>query len=161
MTNLDSISKSGDNTLPTGVLYNQSYRFPVVIYGCWELDHREGWALKNWCLQTVGLEKTHESPLDSKEIKPVNPKGNQSWVFIERTDVEAEVPVLCPLDAKSWLIGQDFDAGKDCGHEEMGTTEDEMVGWHHQIYGYEFEQTLEDSEGQGNLVCCKPWGHKE
>ena len=107
------------------------------------------------------LEKTHESPLDSKEIKQVNPKGNQSWVFIEKTDVEAEVPILWPLDTKSWLICKDLDAGKDCGHEEMGMTEDEMVGWHHQIYGYEFEQTLEDSEGQGNLVGCKPWGHKE
>ena len=109
----------------------------------WELDHKEGWVLKNWCFWTVVLEKTLESPLDSKEIKWVNPKGTQSWIFIGRTDAEAEAPVLWPPDAKSWLIGKDLDAGKDWGQEEKGLTEDEMVEWH------EFKQTLGDSEGQG------------
>ena len=104
------------------------------------------------------LEKT---PLDQKEIKPVNPKGDQSWVFIGRTDVEAETPILWPTDAKSRLIGKDSEAGKDWGQEEKGMTEDEMVGWHHQLNGLEFEQALGDAEGQGGLVCCSPWGRKE
>ena len=104
------------------------------------------------------LEKT---PLDQKEIKPVNPKGDQSWVFIGRTDVEAETPILWPTDAKSRLIGKDSEAGKDWGQEEKGMTEDEMVGWHHQLNGHEFEQALGDAEEQGGLVCCSPWGRKE
>ena len=120
-------------------------------------DNKKGWMRKNWCLLTVVLEKNLESPSDSKEIKPVHPKRNQSWIFIGRTDAEA--PILWPPDVKSWLIGKDPDAGKDWGQEEKGMTEDEMVGhWHD---GHEFEQTLGDSEGQGSLACCSPWGHKE
>ena len=115
----------------------------------WELDHKEGWVLKNWCFWTVVLEKTLESPLDSKEIKPVNLKGNQPWIFIGRTDAEAEAPKLRPPDEKSQLTGKDLDAGKDWGQEEKGPTEDEMVGWHHWFTGHEFEQPPGDSEGQG------------
>ena len=127
----------------------------------WELDYKESWAQKNWCFWTVVLEKTLESPLDCEEIKPVHPKGNQSWIFIGRTDVEAETPILCPPAVKSWLIGKDHDAGKDWWQEEKQATEDEMVGWHHQLNGHEFEQTLGDGEEQGNLACCSPWGCKE
>jgi len=106
--------------------------FPVVVYEwMWELDHKEGWAPKNWCFQTVVLEKTLESPLNSKEIKLVNPKGNQSWIFIGRTDAEAEAPILWPPDVKNWLTGKDPDAGKDWRQEEKGTTEDGMAKWHH------------------------------
>ena len=114
----------------------------------WELDHKAGWVLKNWCFWTVVLEKTCESPLDFKEIKPVNPRGNQPWIFIfiERTDAEAETPILWTPDAKSWFIGKDPDAGKDWGQEEKGATEDDVVGWHHWLHGHEFEQTLEDNE---------------
>ena len=124
----------------------------------WELDHKEGWALKNWCFWTVVLEKTLERPLDSKEIKLVNPKGNQPWIFIGRTDAEAETPVLWLPDMKSQLIGKDPGAGKDCRQEEKGVTEDEMVGWHHRFNGHEFGQTSGDSEGQGSLACCSPQG---
>jgi len=116
---------------------------------------------RNWCFQTVVLEKTLESPLDSKEIKPVNPKGNQPWIFIGRTEAEAEAPIIWPPDVKSWLIGKDLDAGKDWGQEEKGAIEDEMVGRHHQLNGHEFEQTPRDSEGQGSLACCSPWSCKE
>ena len=119
------------------------------------------WNLKSWCFQTVGLEKTLESPLDSKEIKPVKPKGNQSWIFIGRTDAEAEALILWPPDAKSWLIRKDSDTGESWRPEEKGTIEDKMVGWHHQLNRHEFEQTLGDGEGQGSLACCSPWGHKE
>ena len=125
----------------------------------WELDHKEGWALKNFW--TVVLEKTLESLLDSKEIQLVNPKGNQSWVFIGKTDVEAETPILWPPDGKTWLIGNDPDAGKDWRQEEKGMPEDEIVGWHHWFYGHESEQTLGVGDGQGGLVCCSSWGHKE
>ena len=121
----------------------------------------EGWVLKNPCFQTMVLEKTLESPLNSKEIKLDNPKGNQLWLFIGRTDAEAEPPILWPSDAKSWLIGKDPDAGKDWGQEEKGAIEDEMVGWHHWLNGHEFEPTQGDSEGQGSLVCCSPWGREE
>ena len=131
MSNLDSIFKSRDITLPTKFHLVKAMLFLVVMYGCWELDCEESWALKNWCFWTVVLEKTLESPLDCKEIQPVHFKGNQSWVFTGRTDVEAETPILWPPDAKSWLTGKDPDAGKDWGQEEKGTTEDEMVGWHH------------------------------
>ena len=109
----------------------------------------------------VVLEKISESPLDCKEIKPVNLKGNQSWILIWRTDAEAEAPILWPPDVKSWLIGKDPDAGKDWRREEKRTTEDEMVGWHHQLNGHEFGQALGDSEGQGSLACCSSWGCKE
>ena len=126
----------------------------------WELDHKEGWALKNLCFRTVMLEKTLGSPLDSKEIKPVNPKGNQPWIFIRRTEAEAAAPILWPPDAKIWLIGKDPDAGKDWGQEKR-VTEYEMVGWHHWLNGHVFEQTQGDSEGQGSLAFCIPWGHKE
>ena len=125
-----------------------------------ELDHKESWVLKNRCFWTVVLKKTLVSLLDCKEIKPVNPKGNQSWIFIERTDVEAETPVLWPPHAKSRLIGKDPDAGKDWGQEEKGMTEGEMVGWHHWLDGHEFEQAPGIGDGQGNLVCCSPWGHR-
>ena len=124
----------------------------------WELDHKEGWALKNWCFWTVVLEKTLESPLNCKEIKPVHPKGNQSWIFIGRTDAEA--PILWPPDAKSWLIRKEPDAGKDW-RQEKGTTEHEVVGWHHQLNGQESEQALGVGDGQGSLVCSSPWGCKE
>ena len=123
-----------------------------------ELDHKEGWALKNWCFWTVVLEKTLENILDCK-IKAVNPKGNQFWIFIGRTDAEA--PILWPPDAKSWLIGKDPDAGKGWRQEEKGTTEDKMVGWHHGLNGHESEQTPEDCEGQGSLACCSPWVRRE
>ena len=113
----------------------------------------------SWCFWTVVLEKRLESPLDCKEIKSVNPKGNQPWIFIGRTD--AEPPILWPSDAKSQLIGKDPDGGKDWRQEEKGMTEDDMVGYHHQLNGHEFEQTPVDSEGQGSLVCCSPWGHNE
>ena len=125
------------------------------------VEPKRGWALKNWCFWTVVLEKTLESPLDCKEIQLVHPKGNQSWIFTGRTDAEAEASILWPPDAKSWLIGKDPDARKNWGQEEKRTTEDEMVGWHHQVTGHEFKQAPGDGEGQQNLVCCSPWGHKE
>ena len=127
----------------------------------WELDYKESWAPKNWCFWTVVLEKTLESPLDYKEIQAVYPKGNQPWVFIGRTDAEAESPILWPPNAKNWLTGKDPDIGKDWRREEKGTTEDEMVGWHHQLEGHEFEQALRIGDGQGSLACCSLWGCKE
>ena len=127
----------------------------------WELDHKEGWALKNWCFQTAMLEKTLESPLDSKEIKPVNPKGNQPWIVIGRTDAEAETPILWPPDGKNGLIGKDPDAGKDWRQEEKVAIEDEMVVWHHWLNGCEFEWTPGVGDGQGGLACCDSWGCKE
>ena len=127
----------------------------------WEVDYKESWVPKKWCFWTVVLEKTLGSPLDYKEIQPVYPKGDQSWVFTGRTDVEAETPILWPPDAKSWLIWKDPAAGKDWGQEEKGTTEDEMVGWHHRLNGHEFGWTLGVGDGQGGLVCCSPWGRKE
>ena len=132
MTNLDSMLKSRDITLPTKVCLVKAMVFPVVMYGC-ELDSEESWAPKNWCFWTVVLGKTLESPLDCKESQPVHPKGDQSWLFIGRTDAKAETPKLWPPDAKSWLIGKDSDAGRDWGQEEKGTTEDEMAGWHHRL----------------------------
>ena len=116
---------------------------------------------KNWCFWAVVLEKTLESPLDCKEIQPVHPKGDQSWVFIRRTDVEVETPIFWPPDAKNWLIWKDPDAGKDWRWEEKGMTEDEMVGWHHRLNGHRFGLTLEVGDGQGSLACCSPWGCKE
>ena len=139
---------------------SQSYGFPSSYVWKWELGRRQGWVLKNCCFWTVVLEKTLESPLDCKEIQPVHPKGNQSWVFIGRTDVEGETPILWPPHSKSWLTGKDPDAGRDWGREEKGTTEDEMVGWHHQLDGPEFEQAQGAGEGQGGLACCSPWGHR-
>ena len=138
MTNIDSMLKSRDITLSTKVHLSQSYSFSSSHVWMWELDYKESWAPKNWCYWTVVLEKTLESPLDCKEIQPVHPKGNQSWIFIGRTDAEAEIPILWPPDVKNWLIGKDPDAGKDRGQEEKGMTEDEMVGWHHRLNGQEF-----------------------
>ena len=136
MTNLDSIFKSRDINLLTKICLVKAMVFPVVMYGC-ELDYKESWVPKNWCFWTV-VEKTLESPLACKEIQPVHPKGDQSWVFIGRTDAEAEAPILWPPDVKSWLIGKDPDAGQDW-RPEKGTTEDEMVGWHHRLNGHELE----------------------
>ena len=126
----------------------------------WELDYKESWVQKNWCFWTVVLVKTLESPLDCKEIQPVYPKGNQSWIFVGRTDVEAEIPILWPSDVKNWLIGKDPDAGKDWRQKEKGTKENEIVGWHHWLNGYEFQQALGDDEEQGSLVCCSPCCHR-
>ena len=126
-----------------------------------ELDHKESWAPKNWRFWTVVLEKTLESPLDCKDIQPVHPKGDQPWVFIGRTDAEAETPILSPPGAKSWLIWKDPDAGKDWRREEKGTIEDEMVGWHHRLNGHGFGWTPGGGDGQGGLACCSPWGRKE
>ena len=141
MTKLDSILKSRD--IPNKGPSSQSYGFSSSHVWMWELNHNESWMLKNWCLWTVVLEKTLESSLD---FKPVNPQGNQSWIFITRIDAEAEAPILWPPDVKSWLIGKDPDTGRDWGQEEKGTTEDEMAGWHHRLNGHEFEQ---DSGGDG------------
>ena len=126
----------------------------------WELDYKESWVQKNWCFWTVVLKKSLEGPLDCKEIHPIHPK-DQSWVFIGRTDIEAETPILWPPDEKSWLIGKDPDAGKDWGKEEKGITEDEMVGWHHWLDEHGFGWTLGVGDWQGGLVCCSPWGCKE
>ena len=142
-------------------LSRQSYGFSSSHVWMWELDYKESWALKNWCLWTVMLEKTLESPLGCKEIQPVHLKGNQSWIFIGRTDAEAETPIFWPPDATNWLIGKAPDAGKDWRQEEKGTTEDEMVGWHHRLNGHEFEQALGVGDRQGSLLCCSPWGHKQ
>ena len=152
-TNLDGLLKSRHhfaNKAPS----SQSYGFSVSHVWMWQLDHKDGWALKNSCFWTVMLEKTLETPLDSKDIQPVNPKGNQSWIFIGGTDAQAETPVLWPPDGKSQLTRKDPDAGKDWGQEEKGTTEDERVGWHHWLDGHEFEQAPGDGEGQGSLACC-------
>ena len=127
-------------------LCSQSYCFSSSHVWIWELDHKKGWVPKNWCFQTVVLEKSLESPLDSKEIKPVNPKGNQSWIFIGRTDAEAEAPIVWPPDVKSRLIGKVPDAGKDWGQEKKQVSENEMVEYH-QLNGHEFEQTLGESKG--------------
>ena len=116
---------------------------------------------KNWHFWTVVLEKTLESPLNCKEIHPVYPKGNQSWIFIGRTDAEAEIPILWQLDVKDWLIGEDPDAGKDWRQEEKGMTEDGMFGWHHLLDGHEFEQAPGVSDGQWSLACCNSWDRKE
>ena len=127
----------------------------------WELACEESWALKNWCFWTVVLKKTLVSPLDCKEIQPVHSEGDQPWDFFGRTDAKAETPLLWPPHVKSWLMGKDSDAGRDCGQEEKGTAEDEMAGWHHWLYGRDSEWTPEDGDAQGGLVCCDSWGHKE
>ena len=161
MTNLDNILKSRDFliTLLTKVCLVKAMVFPVVMYGC-ELDHKESWALNNWCFWTVVLEKTLEGLLDCKEIQPAHPKGNQSWIFIGMTDAEAETPMLWPSDAKNWLIGKDPDAGKDWRQEGKGMTEDEMVGWQHKLNRHEFEQTLGDGEEHIQLFSLSH-GHTE
>ena len=184
MTNLDSILKSRDIILQTKVHLVKVMVFPVVMYRCeswtikkagpssqsyafssshvwmWELDCEEGWAPKNWWFWTVVL-KTLESPLDCKEIQPVHPKGNQSWIVLGRTDAEAETPILWPPDAKNWLIGKHPDARIDWRWEEKGATEDEMVGWHHQCDRHEFEWTPGIGDGQGGLAGCNSWGRKD
>ena len=157
MTNLDSILKSRDVTLPTKVRLVKAMVFSSSHVWMWESDYKESWAPKNSCFWAVVLGKTLEIPLDCKEIQPVHPKGNQYWILIGRIDIEAETPRLWPPDAKSWLIWKDPDAGKDWGQEEKGTTEDEMVGWHHRLNGHGFEQIPGVGDGQGGLVCCSPW----
>ena len=127
----------------------------------WELYHEENWVPKNWCFWTMVLKKTLESPLDFKEIKAVNRKGNQPWIFFGRTDAEAETSILWPPDAKNWLIGKDPDSGKDCRGEEKGMTEDELVGWQHWLDGHEFEEAPRVGDGHGSLACCNPWNHKK
>ena len=139
---------------------SQGYGFSSSHVWMWEVDYKESWAPKNWYFWTVLLEKTLESPLDCKEIQPAHPKGDQSWVFIGRTKVEAETPVLWPSDVKSWLIWKDPDAVKDWGQEEKGMTKDDMVGWHHRLDGHGFGWTLGVGDGQGGL-CCGSWGRKE
>ena len=152
MTNLDSILKTRDITLPTKVHLVKAMVFPVVIYGC------ESWTIKKLNTKELMLLNCDVGE-DSKEIKPVNPKGNQFRKFIGRTDAEA--PILWPPDVKNWLTGKDPDAKKDWRQEEKGTTENEMVGWHHWLYRHEFKQAPGVGDGQGNLVCCNPWGRKE
>ena len=139
MTNLDSTLKSRDIALSTKVQLVKAMFFSSSHVWMWELDYKESWVTKNWCSVTVVLEKTLQSPLDCKEIQPVHPKGNQSWIFIGRTDAEAKTPILWPPDVRNWLTGKDPDAEKDWRQEEKGTTENEMVGWHHQLNGHEFE----------------------
>ena len=126
----------------------------------WELDYIESWA-QNWCFWTVVLEKTLETLLDCKEIQPIHPKGNQFWIFIGRTDAEAETPIFQPPDAKNWLTGKDPDVGKEWRQEEKWMTEDAMVGRHHWLNGHEFEKALAVGDRQGSLVCCSPWGRKQ
>ena len=140
---------------------SQSYGFSRGHVWMWELDYKESWVLKNWRFWTVVLEKTLESPLDCKEIQPVHPKGNQSWIFIGRTDAEVESPILGPPDVRNWLTGKDPDAGKGWRREEKGTTEDEMVEWHHRFDRHEFEQAPGVGDGQGGLACCSPCGHRD
>ena len=158
-TNLENILKSRYIALPTKISIVKAIVFPVVMYIC------EGWTIKKFecwrCFPTVVLEETLESPLDCKEIQPVHPKGNQSWIFIGRTDAEAETPILWPLDVKNWLIGKDLDAGKDWRQEEKGMTENEMVGWHHWFNEHEFAQAPGGGDRHGSLACYSPWGHKE
>ena len=160
VTNLDNILKNRDITLLEDVCIFKAMVFSGSHVWMWVLDHKESREPKNWCFWTVVLEKTPKGPLDSKEIKPINPKGNQSWIFIWRTGAEAEALICWPPDAKNWLIGKDPDAGKDWRQEEKGTT-DEMVVWHHQLNGHELEQVLGVGDRQESLVCCSPWGHKE
>ena len=159
ITNLDSVKKQRHHFADKS-LSSQRYDFSSNHVWMWEVDHKEGWTPKNLCFQIVVLEKTLESPLDCKDIQPVNSKGNQSWIFIGRTDAEAKAPTLWPFDLirrndsfdlKKWLIWKDPDAGKDW--RQKGMTEDEMIGWHHRLSGHEFEQALGDGEGQGSLVC--------
>ena len=161
---LFGVLKSRDISLPTMLHTVKVFPrvFPILMsVWIWESDQKEGWMLKNWCFRIVVPEKTLESPLDSKEIKPVNPRGNKLWIFIGRTDAEVEALVHWPPDVKSQIIGKDPDAGKGWGQEEKRVTEDAVFGWYYWLSGHEFEQTLGCSGGQGSLVCCSPWGCKE
>ena len=146
---------------PTSDTHSQSCGFSSSHTLLWELESKKSWALKSWYLQTAVLEKTLESLLDTKEIKPVSPKANKPWTFTGRTDAEAEDSILWLPYVKSWLTGKDPDAGKDWRQEEKEMTENEMVGRYHWVNGLEFEQALGDGHGQGSLACCSPWGHKE
>ena len=159
MTNLNSVLQSKDITLPTKVHPVKAMVLPVVMYRCesWTINKAECWRIYAFKL----ILKTLESPLDCKEIQPVNPTGNQPWIFIGRTDAEAEAPILWSPDAKSQLTGKDSDARKDWGQEEKMVTEDEMAGCYRWFNGLEFEQTLRDGGGQRSLVCYSPWGRKE
>ena len=159
MTNLDRALKSRDITLSTKLYLVKAMVFPVVMYGYenWTVKKAECWRIDTF--DAVVLEKTLESPLACKEIQPVHPKGDQSWVFIGRTDVEPETPVLLATDAKSWLVGKDPDAGKDWGQGDKRMTGDETVGWHHRFNGHGFGWTLGVGDGQGGLGCCSSWGH--
>ena len=161
MTNLDGILKSRDITLPIKVHLVMAIGFSSGHVWMWELDYKESWVPKNWCFWIVVLKRTLESPLDCKEIQPVHPEGDQSWVFIGQTDAEAETPILWPPDAKSWLIGKDPDAGRDWGQEEKGMTEDEMAGWHHRLDEHGFGWTPGVGDGQGGLAWWDSWGHKQ
>ena len=161
MTNLDSIFKSRDITLPTKVHLVKAMVFPMVMYGCesWTVkkaEHRRIDAFELWCWRRL-----LKSPLDCKEIQPVHSEGDQPWDFFGRNDAKAETPVLWPPHAKSWLIGKDSDAGRDWGQEEKGMTEDDMAGWHHWLDGCESEWTPGVGDGQGGLACCDSWGRKE
>ena len=160
MTDLGTVFKSTDITLPTKVRLVKAMVFPVVMYRCerWTIKKAECWKIDAFELRCW---RRLLSPLDCKEIKAVNPKGNQSWIFIGRTDAEAGTPILCPPNAKNWLIEKEPDTGKEWRQEEKGMTEDEMVGWHPRLNGHEFEQAPVVGEWQGSLLCCSPWGHKE
>ena len=147
--------------MPEKVHLIKAMVFLVVMYRCESWTIKESWAPKNWCFWIVALEKTLESPLDCKEIQPLHPKGDQSWMFIGRTDAKTEIQILWPPHTKSWLISKDHDAGRDWGQEEKGTTEDEMAGWHHWLDGHEFEWTPGVGDGQGGLVCCDSWNCNE
>ena len=155
----DIVLKSRDIPLPTKVHIVKTMIFCSSCVWMWELDQKEGWEPKNWCFWTVVLEKTLKSPLDCKEIQPVNPKGNQSWIFTGRTNAEDEAPILWPPDVNSWFIWKDPDSEKNWRQEEKGMTE--MVGWHHQLVGHEFEQVPGVGDGQGSLACCISWDCKE
>ena len=160
MTNLDSILKNRDNTWPTKVHLVKAMIFPVVMCECesWTIKKAEDRridAFELWCWERL------LSPWGSKEIQPVHPKGNQSWIFIGRIDAKAETPIFWPPELKNWFIGKDPDDGKDWRREEKGTTEDEMVGWHHRLNGHGFGWTPGVADGQGGLVCCSTWGRKE
>ena len=144
--------KRRDITLPTKVLYSQSYGFSSSHVWMWELNHKEGWGLKNWCFRIVVLDKNLEF---------LGQQGDQPWIFIGRTDAETEAPILWPLDMKSWLIRKDPDAGKDWGQEEKGMTEDEMIRCHRHLDGHDFEQAPRVGDGQGSLTCCSPWGRSD
>ena len=160
MTNLENVLKIRDIILQTKVHLVKPMVFPVVMYGCesWTIKRAEHWRIGAFELM---LEKTLESPLDCKEIQPGHPKGNQSWIFIGKINTEAEAPIIWPPDVKNQLIGKVPDAGKDWRQEEKGTTEDDMVGWHHWLNGHKFEQTPGIGDGQGSLACYSPWGRKE
>ena len=165
MTNLYNIFKSMDIALPTNVHLVKTLVFPVVMYGCesWTIkkaEHRRIDAFEQWCWRRC-LRVPWTARKSNQGSPKGDPKGNQSWIFIGRTDAETETPILWPPDAKNRLIGKDPDIGKDWRWEKKGITEDEMVGWHHQLYGHEFELAPGVGDGQGSLACCSPWGHKE